>query len=139
MWLFALSDGDLYVTIGRLIGSDVYAQTWGRQADRSKSYCVNNQRKVYNVKTISITSLGVWHPSCDHSKWCVAKDQNNNWICIADVNRAPTQYTRKGGALCFQDSAIKAEFLGWVQYDNCNVPVSMDICDSPPSTRRRIT
>lgn len=86
---------------------------------------------MYNVEKIN-TLLGDWTPSCDHSKWCVAKDQNKNWICIADVNRAPTQYKRKGGALCFDNSTIKAEFLGFVaKYEDCDSPVSTDSCDSP--------
>lgn len=108
----------------------MYAQTWGGQRGRASSYCEENQPKVYNVKTIN-TPLGDWRPSCDHSKWCVAKDQNKNWICIADVNRAPSQYKRKGGALCFEDLTIKTKFLSFVRdNEDCNSPVSTDSCDS---------
>ncbi|XP_075885160.1 deoxyribonuclease-2-beta-like [Nelusetta ayraudi] len=123
-------DGDLYVTIGRLIGSDVFAQTWGGQRDRSRSYCVTNLPKVYNVKSIH-TSVGDWKPSCDHSKWCVAKNQNNNWVCIVDVNRAPTQYRRRGGALCLQNAIIKRNFYNFVGgNEDCNVPVTTDPCNT---------
>lgn len=128
MWV--LSDGDLYVTIGQLINSDVYAQTWGKQDGRSKSYCQRNLPKVYNVKSID-TPVGHWKPSCDHSKWCVAKNQNKNWVCIADVNRAPTQYSRRGGALCYDNAQLKNTFLTFVQgNEDCNVPVTTDPCNT---------
>ncbi|XP_044030670.1 plancitoxin-1-like [Siniperca chuatsi] len=101
--------GDLYVTIAEAVSSDLDVQTWGCQHGRKPSYCVTGVHKVFNVKTIK-TDLGEWEPKNDHSKWCVAKDQNKHWTCIADVNRALTQYERRGGALCLSNDKIHTIF-----------------------------
>ncbi|TWW66548.1 Plancitoxin-1 [Takifugu flavidus] len=70
-------DGDLYVTIGRLIRGNVMAQTWGCQAGHDTSYCIKNFHQVINVETIT-TGLGQWPPTKDHSKWCVGTNLNNH-------------------------------------------------------------
>lgn len=70
------------------------------------------------------TSVGEWKPSCDHSKWCVAKNQN--CVRIANVNRTPTQYNRRG-ALCLDNANIKNSFLSFVRgNEDWNVPVTTD-------------
>lgn len=126
---YAFSDGDLYVAIGRHFNSDVFAQTWGGQVRRDQSFCKANLPKVYNVKDIS-TDAGAWKSSCDHSKWCVLEQNNNNWVCIADVNRSGFQYLRRGGALCLESQIAKAAFRGAViNYEKCGTPVSTDNCD----------
>ncbi|XP_070707187.1 deoxyribonuclease-2-alpha-like [Pempheris klunzingeri] len=85
--------GDLYVTISQRINSDVLVQTWGCQPHRDKSFCDINRHTVENIKSIT-TSLGRWRAAADHSKWCVTKTPNGHVTCVADVNRAPTQYER---------------------------------------------
>lgn len=124
----AVSDGDLYVDIGQHFRSDVFAQTWGGQPRRDQSFCKNNVAKVYNVKDI-LTNAGAWKPSCDHSKWCVLDNQNNNWVCIADMNRSGSQYWRRGGALCLEDQIAKTAFRSAVvSYERCGAPVNTDTC-----------
>ncbi|KAM9338350.1 plancitoxin-1-like [Symphorus nematophorus] len=126
-----LPGGDLYTTIAQLVSSNLYVQTWGCQVDRSPSYCPGNQRELYNIEEI-MSNLGIWKYTSDHSKWCVAENQNNHWICIADVNRAPTQYERRGGALCINNKAVKDEFMLFVRrFEACpsTTPNTMDISD----------
>uniref|UniRef100_UPI0037E8E533 deoxyribonuclease-2-beta-like n=1 Tax=Semicossyphus pulcher TaxID=241346 RepID=UPI0037E8E533 len=124
--------GDLYVTIAQLLDSDLQVQTWGCQRDRKPSYCVSGIHKVLNIKDIH-TVLGNWQPKHDHSKWCVAENPNNHWTCIADVNRATTQYQRRGGALCFQNQRIKRIFLQVAQgTDDCSTLNIMDTIDCEP-------
>lgn len=126
---YSFSDGDLYVAIGQHFRSDVFAQTWGGQTRRDQSFCENNLPNVYNVKDI-LTDVGTWKPSCDHSKWCVLDNQNNNWVCIADVNRSGFQYWRRGGALCIESQVAKAAFRNAVaSFERCGAPVSTDSCD----------
>lgn len=130
--LFLLADGDLYVTIGRQIGSDVMAQTWGCQAGHARSYCIQNHHQVLNVKTIT-TGLGQWSPTKDHSKWCVGK--NINVVCIADMNRSLSQYKRYGGALCLNNQGVKNIFQSFVRaQESCNTQNIMNIqntdCDT---------
>ncbi|XP_075885157.1 plancitoxin-1-like isoform X1 [Nelusetta ayraudi] len=126
-------NGDLYVAIGRHFNNDVFAQTWGGQPHRDKSFCMTNLPKLYNVKDIS-NNVGGWKPSCDHSKWCVLDSQNNHWVCIGDVNRSESQYLRRGGALCIEDENAKTVFRdSVVGYENCNTPISTASCDSSSS------
>lgn len=58
--------------------------------------------------------LGQWESTNDHSKWCVSTNQNRPWTCIADVNRADTQFSRHGGALCINNKIITKMFKGLV-------------------------
>uniref|UniRef100_A0A3Q0SX36 deoxyribonuclease II n=1 Tax=Amphilophus citrinellus TaxID=61819 RepID=A0A3Q0SX36_AMPCI len=100
--------GDLYFTIAQETDSDVAVQTWGCQAGGVSSYCLDPKHKVYRVKNINTnTPVGSWMPSKDHSKWCVTKNQGKHWTCIGDVNRAETQYQRRGGALCINNEIIR--------------------------------
>ncbi|XP_035523471.1 LOW QUALITY PROTEIN: deoxyribonuclease-2-alpha-like [Morone saxatilis] len=105
--------GDLYLTIAWTFGRDLYVQTWGCQTGRDSSSCQSDQHKVINIKSIN-TGLGNWEASNDHSKWCVPTD-NLLWTCIADVNRAKTQYERRGGALCFISADISLLFHTFIR------------------------
>ncbi|KAM9735724.1 deoxyribonuclease-2-beta-like [Menidia menidia] len=127
-------NGDLYVTISKQasVRSDLKAQTWGRQVQRDKSYCERNQYKVLNVQQVNVYGLGFWTASHDHSKWCVSTDQNRPWTCIADVNRGPTQYQRRGGALCIQDLNVRNAFTGFIAgVEDCSSFMSIfnDVAD----------
>lgn len=115
--------GDLYYTIAKELSSDVYVQYWNCRED--DSYC-GTDIKVSNVVTKN-TPLGTWDTS-DHSKWCVAKDQNKHWSCVVDMNRAVTQYKRRGGALCIvQNEQVQQIFLKFVGNSE----------DCPPKKKRK--
>ncbi|KAM9841610.1 plancitoxin-1-like [Aulostomus maculatus] len=110
---YVAEDGDLYVTLSERIAGDVWAQTWGCQALPSKSFCEINRHKVENVQSVR-AARGGWKSTIDHSKWCVTADANKHWTCIADVNRANTQFGRRGGALCIEDAKTHEIFHGFV-------------------------
>ncbi|XP_039635513.1 deoxyribonuclease-2-beta-like [Perca fluviatilis] len=121
-------DGDLYLTIAEHYQTNVRVQTWGCQDGRERSYCGKN-RKVINIESVK-PNLGnrevKWKASNDHSKWCVAEDNNNDLICIADVNRAVTQYKRPGGALCFRHKEASKLFEDVID--------KTELCPSPTTT-----
>uniref|UniRef100_A0A669D925 Deoxyribonuclease-2-alpha n=1 Tax=Oreochromis niloticus TaxID=8128 RepID=A0A669D925_ORENI len=118
---------DLYVNIAQKVSSDLLVQTWGCQMRRDTSFCKENKFKVENINTTA-TSLGQWNNTKDHSKWCVAKDPENNWMCVADVNRAPSQYARRGGALCINDKKIKDIFQNFAnKIEDCQNRSLLDI------------
>uniref|UniRef100_A0A3Q2UYV1 Deoxyribonuclease-2-alpha n=1 Tax=Haplochromis burtoni TaxID=8153 RepID=A0A3Q2UYV1_HAPBU len=116
-------DGDLYHTIARAVQSHVYVQTWGCQKDRADSDC-SDTNHVYNIKTIKkvLGPASTWSPTKDHSKWCVTNSESNReWTCIADVNRAQTQYQRRGGALCIVNRDVRNKFWEFArEFDECN-------------------
>lgn len=133
--LLLLAVGDLYVTIGVEAKTNVMVQSWGCQVGRAGPYCPPNQYQVLNIKSIK-TDLGQWLPTKDHSKWCIATNLNINLVCIADVNRSPTQYNRYGGALCLNNRPTKEIFRNFLaEQENCQTPIIMNIppnmdCDS---------
>ncbi|XP_075994959.1 deoxyribonuclease-2-alpha-like [Genypterus blacodes] len=127
-------DGDLYSIIAAALDSDVAVQTWGCQTGRSPSSCPLAAHSVQNVKRISMP-VGSWDPGSDHSKWCVTTKPTEAWLCIADMNRAPTQYDRTGGALCFKRKQIRDNFLSWVSLEDCQSPQGLfRSCLTQPGT-----
>uniref|UniRef100_A0A3Q1JL63 Deoxyribonuclease-2-alpha n=1 Tax=Anabas testudineus TaxID=64144 RepID=A0A3Q1JL63_ANATE len=101
-----VKEGDLYVSIAKSVKSDLNVQTWQCNKDQVASYC-DDTYKVYNVRSVKTGSTpGNWKCGNDHSKWCVTTDETKPWTCIADVNRASTQFKRRGGALCINDKEI---------------------------------
>ncbi|XP_028457164.1 deoxyribonuclease-2-beta-like [Perca flavescens] len=93
-------EGDLYLTIAETYTTNVKVQTWCSK----KEGCYSGEYQVIRIKSVKANLGNVlvqWKPGKDHSKWCVAEDNNNHLICIADVNRGLSQYKRPGGALCF--------------------------------------
>jgi deoxyribonuclease-2 len=58
-----------------------------------------------------------WHYTKDHAKWAISVDEpargsdtlddragrQDDWICVADINRMASQERRGGGAICFHE------------------------------------
>ncbi|XP_028457163.1 deoxyribonuclease-2-beta-like [Perca flavescens] len=121
-------DGDLYRTIAEEYGS-VRVQTWHSKPEEIIN--TQNQPQVLNIECVK-TDLGngkvAWGPTKDHSKWCVAVDNNNHLICIADMNRCLSQYKRPGGALCFEHQQASELFKGLIAKPE----------ECPPKTQKRL-
>ncbi|KAK2820199.1 hypothetical protein Q5P01_023158 [Channa striata] len=128
--------GDLYVTIAKELQDDLYVQTWGRQFCRDFTYCPTNGHKVFNVEDIDTQNIGKWNRVNDHSKWCVPTNNNKHWICIADSNRAVSQYERPGGALCIKNEKAAETFRGFVVKTVENCPPT-EASSSGSSTKRK--
>lgn len=62
--------------------------------------------------TSSYRSIGngsnQWSETQDHSKWAITA--NKQTICMGDINRMTTQYSRGGGTACFSDEILHAVF-----------------------------
>ncbi|XP_005475810.2 deoxyribonuclease-2-beta-like isoform X1 [Oreochromis niloticus] len=91
------SEGDLYVTIADTLKSDLYIQTWHSKPETMDT--TTDGHKLYNIKP----PFG-----CDHSKWCVSDSEN--WMCVGDSNRQPSQFKRPGGALCINSKPVADAF-----------------------------
>lgn len=105
MFVFTLAEGDLYVTIADTLQSNLYIQTW--RSEPGKTFMTKNNHKLYNIVEVE-TAAGSWKKGCDHSKWCVSDIQN--WMCVGDSNREPSQSERPGGALCINSKPVADAF-----------------------------
>lgn len=78
-----------------------YVETWQHGTGNIHSNCTK-PTKVYNVHDIAITSTRSIRFSTqhDHSKWMVSDD--NQLICVGDINRQEHQKMRGGGTVCIQ-------------------------------------
>lgn len=81
--------------------SDLLTETWLNGRGRLPSEC--NGSRVFNVESVYLKEVELnFNSSHDHSKWAVAAESkpNKNWVCVGDINRADTQFTRGGGTVC---------------------------------------
>ncbi|XP_020724105.2 plancitoxin-1 isoform X1 [Bombus terrestris] len=93
--------------------TDLYVQSWLNGRGKLPSICT--RRKIYNVKSFEFDVANVnFASSQDHSKWAITdtKKSANRWVCIGDINRADTQYSRGGGIVCFKEARL------WTDYRN---------------------
>lgn len=99
---------------------DFYVETWRHGNGNIDSDC-SKSTKVYNVRDISIKSEEkITFPTMsDHSKWMVS--QENDLICVGDINRQEHQKVRGGGTVC-----TKSEELSKVYY---NAVADAEPCD----------
>ena len=49
-----------------------------------------------------------WKETQDHSKWAITA--NRDVVCMGDINRMTTQYSRGGGTACFSDKILHSIF-----------------------------
>lgn len=123
--LLLLAD-DLYVSIGKLIHSDVRVQTWGCQAGQAPSNCTEKLPQVFNIKSVK-TALGRWLPTKDNSKWCLATEDNSPVWCFADLNRSPEHYSRYGGGVIFGQASVKQIFQNFVADEDSHTQTTTNL------------
>ncbi|KOC65971.1 Plancitoxin-1 [Habropoda laboriosa] len=91
--------------------SNLDVQSWLNGRGKLPSTC--SRRRIYNVKTLKFEAANADYTSTrDHSKWAITinKKSDDRWVCIGDINRADTQFSRGGGAVCFNQPQL------WVNY-----------------------
>ncbi|QRM15328.1 DNase II-like protein [Mudlarkpox virus] len=77
--------------------SDLLAETW-LHGEKLPTIC-RDQVHVYNIAAVSVDTFDFINYN-DHSKWIVSLNEIDGWVCIGDINRAPTQRMRGGGYTC---------------------------------------
>ncbi|XP_039867866.1 deoxyribonuclease-2-alpha-like isoform X2 [Simochromis diagramma] len=102
--------GDLYVTIADTLNTNLYIQTWRSDPEDPNKRPLSKTGKGKELVTIMSvdTAAGKWNHGCDHSKWCVSDTEN--WMCVGDSNRKPSQFERPGGALCINSQRVAEKF-----------------------------
>ncbi|XP_031844247.2 deoxyribonuclease II [Nomia melanderi] len=105
---------DLYADfVAPQLQTDLYVQSWLNGRGKLPSTC--SRRKIYNVKSLIFDAANIdFTSSRDHSKWAitVTNRTTTHWVCVADINRADTQYSRGGGAVCLKQPSL------WIDYRN---------------------
>ncbi|XP_078044827.1 deoxyribonuclease II [Augochlora pura] len=103
---------DLYADfIAPQLQTNLYVQSWLNGRGKLPSSC--SGRKVYNVKSLILEAANInFLSSRDHSKWAitVTNKTTTQMTCIGDINRADTQYSRGGGAVCFKYPQLWLDF-----------------------------
>ncbi|XP_043467775.1 plancitoxin-1 [Leptopilina heterotoma] len=107
--------------------TDLLTETWLNGRGRLPSEC--NGSRVFNVESVYLKEVDLnFNSSHDHSKWAVASENksNSNWVCVGDINRADTQFTRGGGTVCLNLAKV------WKNYRDS--VAGIEPCPKPKKT-----
>ncbi|MDQ3707505.1 MAG: deoxyribonuclease II family protein [Chloroflexota bacterium] len=96
--------------VGPSLGVDLDVESWRRGAIPSGEDS-NKTEWVADDTAIDLNPIGMpfaWQNAKDHAKWAMSLENNDDWVCVADINRQVSQAKRGGGTICFQDSRLWA-------------------------------
>ena len=119
--LFAKTEqwnNDLYsACVAPLYQSVLWTETWIRGSAEGPS-CPSNGYNTLDIQSLDFGNDMNWSETNDHSKWAIALD--NSIVCIGDINRMTTQYSRGGGTACMSNAALFQAFKNAVKgTDTC--------------------
>lgn len=103
--------------VGPSLGADLDVESWRRGAIPPDEDS-NAQDWVADDIAIDLQPLGApfaWQNAKDHAKWAMSLENNDDWVCVADINRQVSQAKRGGGAICFQHSGLWASLSAIVK------------------------
>ena len=83
----------------------LWVESWIRGSAEGP-FCPLSKHDTLDIKSLDF-ALGegsAWRESQDHSKWAITK--NKHMVCMGDINRMTTQYSRGGGTTCFEDPKL---------------------------------
>jgi deoxyribonuclease-2 len=110
--------------VGPNLGVDLDVESWRRGAIPN-DVDSDSRDWVADDLSIDLQPLGSpysWQNAKDHAKWAMSVADNDDWICIADINRQVSQEKRGGGTICFQESQL---YEGLSQIVKVNRPGAM--------------
>ncbi|NXC47354.1 DNS2B protein, partial [Penelope pileata] len=112
---------DIYVAwVAQELKTDLLAESWQHSGQKLPSNC-SLHYYVYNINLIGTPLNSTFQSIQDHSKWSVSKNDETQWTCIGDLNRAVEQAWRSGGFICTQNKHLYSAFRRLViQYESCN-------------------
>ncbi|XP_076059922.1 deoxyribonuclease II [Oratosquilla oratoria] len=106
-------NGDLYSKlVAPALQTALQVESWRNGVKPVPSTC-NQKYPVENIESISAAAADlVFTTHHDHSKWAVATEPDEHYVCIGDINRMETQFNRSGGTVCVKRLSI------WQRYHN---------------------
>ena len=87
--------------------SNLWTETWIRGSAEGPS-CPPSGYDTLDIKGLDFGNGFNWSETNDHSKWALAIDLGI--VCIGDINRMTTQYSRGGGTACLNNSVLYKAF-----------------------------
>jgi len=78
-------------------------ESWIRGSAEGPSCSITDNYDTLDIKYLNFISYQ-WPETKDHSKWAITL--NKPTICMGDINRMTTQYSRGGGTACFSDELL---------------------------------
>ena len=98
-------NNDLYSGCVAPSQADVlWVESWIRGSADGPN-CPLDNYDTLDIKSLDFAPLeGHWLETQDHSKWAITETKDT--VCMGDINRMTTQYTRGGGTVCFEDSVL---------------------------------
>ena len=84
----------------------LWVESWIRGSAEGPT-CPVSDYDTLDIKTLEFVvgdRIYSWKETQDHSKWAITA--NRYVICMGDINRMTTQYSRGGGTACFSDKIL---------------------------------
>ncbi|XP_047134045.1 plancitoxin-1 isoform X1 [Hydra vulgaris] len=112
-------DHDLYRDfVAPSLKSNILTETWQHGAVLNSSCNIKYTVEDIIKLNVQLGDLDFPFPNFDdHSKYVVGKTEDSPYVCVGDINRAPTQFVRGGGTLCLKDVTIWKVFRSFVVED----------------------
>jgi len=101
-------NNDLYsACVAPTLQSDLWTETWIRGSAEGPK-CPASGYDTLDIQGLNFGNGFNWSETNDHSKWAIAVNQS--MLCIGDINRMTTQYSRGGGTACLSNSVLFEAF-----------------------------
>jgi deoxyribonuclease-2 len=100
-------DNDLYAGCVTPTEQDtLWVESWIRGSAEGPTCPVSDYDTldIKNLEFVVGDRIYSWKETQDHSKWAITA--NRDIICMGDINRMTTQYSRGGGTACFSDKIL---------------------------------
>lgn len=96
----------------------LWVESWIRGSAEGPICPISNYDTL-DIKYLDFGNNNNWSETQDHSKWAITI--NKNIICMGDINRMTSQYSRGGGTTCFNDEILNSILKNAITETNkCN-------------------
>jgi len=112
---------DVYADyVSPALNFDMFVETWlnGVSKDLPAKCGVPNEGSVYNLRGVNPNNI-TFASSMDHSKCAFSVNPNKPYVCIGDINRQESQWSRGGGTCCLAHRNLHAVYRSAVNVVEC--------------------
>ncbi|GMR51811.1 hypothetical protein PMAYCL1PPCAC_22006, partial [Pristionchus mayeri] len=104
-----LFNDDLWAAAVAPVYGSLEVETW-RRGDLIPTVC-NSPAPVFDAQDVKVGGSAQFSYTKDHSKYGRTLSSGDKVVCIGDINRMTSQYSRGGGTVCITDADL------WKAYD----------------------